>query len=137
MSFETNRKSAAQACEDGHSFEPVFPDTDIGIGATITVRGPRSQAARELARREYARAQASELSQRKAGKPESAPELDALDDVLTDMAVAYTMDWQGMEAVGQPLPYSEAAARTLYRQQPWLCGQVIREAQDLGNFIRP
>jgi len=137
MSFDTGRKSAAQASEEGHAFEPTFPDGSTGIGATITVRGPRAQAVREYARQQFARAQAREQASRKSGKPAEVPELDDIDGSLTDMAVAYTMGWQGMEQAGAELPFSAAAARTLYIAHPWMREQVIGEGQDLGKFIRP
>lgn len=137
MSFDTQRPSAAQASEQGHTFEPVYPGTDTGIGASITVRGPRSPAVRDHARRQFAQAQAREQAARKLGKLPEPPELDELDASLTDMAVVYTLGWSGMEQGGQVLPFSEEAARALYTAHPWLREQIVAEAQDLGKFIRP
>lgn len=137
MSFDTRRPSAAAASEEGHAFEPVYPGSSQGIGATISVRGPRAAAVREHARRQFAQAQAREAAARKSGKPAEAPELDELDQALTDMAVVYTLGWQGMQEGEAELPFSEAAARTLYTAHPWLREQVIAEGQDLGKFIRP
>lgn len=137
MSFDTQQPSAAQASESGHTFEPTYPGSNTGIGATITVRGPRSPAVREHARRQFAQAQAKDLAARKNGKLADPPELDELDAALTDMAVVYTLGWAGMEQGGADLPYSEDAARALYTAHPWLREQVISEAQDLGKFIRP
>lgn len=136
MSFETHRPSAAQASEDGHTFEPLFPD-GTGIGATITVRGPRSAAVREHARKQFAQAQAREQAARKSGKPPEPPELDDLDAAMTDMALVYTMGWAGMVAADKPLPFSEHAARELFTAHPWLREQVIAEGQDLGKFVTP
>lgn len=138
MSFDLDRPSAAQACDAGSVFEPVFPGTDTGIGATITVRGPRSQAVREYARQQYAKNQAREQAARKAGKfHEVTPELDEIDESLTEMALAYTIGWSGMVKAGKPLPYSDEAARDLYTAHPWMREQVIAEGQDLGKFVGP
>lgn len=137
MSFDASRPSAHQASEEGHTFEPLYPGTSQGIGATLTVRGPRSAKVREHARRQFAQAQQRELAARKAGKPAEAPELDDIDQSLTDMAVAYTMGWQGIEEQGVPVEFSEAAAQRLYSQHTWLREQAIAEGQDLGKFVRP
>jgi hypothetical protein len=136
MSFDTKRPSAAQASEDGHTFEPVYPDGS-GIGATITVRGPRSSVVREYARRQFAQTQAREATARKVGKLLEPPELDELDESLTEMAVTYTLGWDGMTADDQPLPFTAEAARSLYTDHPWLREQVIAEGQDLGKFVSP
>lgn len=136
MSFDTKRPSAQQASDDGHTFEPVYPDGS-GIGATITVRGPRSTVVREYARRQFALTQAREASARKVGKLLEPPELDELDESLTDMALAYTMGWDGMTQDDQPLPFSADAARALFTAHPWLREQVIAEGQDLGKFVSP
>lgn len=139
MSFDVSRPSTAQACDAGSTFEPVFPGTDTGIGATITVRGPRSQAVREYARGQYAKQQVREQAARKAGKFGEAqpPELDEIDDSLTELALAYTLGWAGMEQDGKPLAYSVDVARALYIAHPWLREQVIAEGQDLGKFVTP
>jgi hypothetical protein len=138
MSFDTSRPSAAQACDDGAVFEPVYPGTETGIGATIVVRGPRSAAVREYARQKYAKAQAKEQAARKAGKfSEDTPELDEIDESLTEMALVYTIGWTGMDKDGAALEFSPAAARYLYTAHPWLREQVIAEGQDLGKFVRP
>lgn len=137
MSFDTNRPSAKQASEQGYTFEPVYPGTDTGIGAKITVRGPRSDVVREYARQQFAQAQAKEHAARKLGKPAEPPELDELDQSLTDMAVTYTIGWEGIEEAGLAVAFSEHAAKLLYTDHPWLRGQVIAEGQDLGKFIKP
>ena len=137
MTFDTARPSARQASEQGYTFEPLYPGTDTGIGATITVRGPRSEVVREHARQQFAAAQAREQASRKHGRIAEPPELDELDQSLTDMAVVYTIGWDGMEEGGQSLPFSGDAARKLYSLHTWLREQVITEGQDLGKFIKP
>jgi len=129
--------STAQASEDGYTFEPTYPGTQQGIGANITVRGPRSQVVREHARIKLQQAQARDVAARRRGKPEPLS-LDEVEDSMIELATIYTMGWAGIEsAPGQSLPFSEQAARDLYRAHPWLRDQVIEEAQELGNFIKP
>lgn len=138
MGFNINSQPAAQASEHGYQFEPVYPGTRQGIGATITVRGPHSEAVREHARLKLRESQTRELVARKRGKSVEPLTLDDVESNLVALAVAYTMGWDGMETQpGQPLPFSPAAAAEVYRAHPWMRDQVIEEAQDLGNFIKP
>lgn len=138
MSFDLKRiPTVAAASEQGFSFEPVYPGGTQAIGATITVRGPRSAAVREHARRKYGQAQAREQAARKVGRPSDPLELDDLDESLTELAVVYTIGWAGVQADGLDVPFSPDAARGLYADHPWLREQVIEQAQDLGKFIRP
>lgn len=138
MSFDLSRiPSVATASEAGHSFEPVYPGTTQPIGATITVRGPRSAAVRDHARRKYGQAQAREQAARKIGRPSDPMQLDELEESLVELAVVYTVGWAGIDQAGAAVPFSAEAARQLYTDHPWIREQVIEQAQDLGKFIRP
>lgn len=136
MAFKPNASTVAAACEQGHTFEPSYPD-GTPLGATITVRGVRSQAVRDHARRQYALAQEREVMARKRGREAPSLSLDEIDDAMTETAVVYTMGWSGFESdTGEPLDFTPDAVRNVYRAHPWLRERVIAEAQDLGNFIK-
>lgn len=125
-----------RACEAGHTFDVLTPDGER-IGATITVRGPESDIVRAHVRRLMAAMQTREASAAKRrGQPEPiTPE--ELEAQSIDLAVAYTIGWTGFDdEAGQPMPFSESAARTLYSGWKWIRTQVLSEAQDLGNFVR-
>ncbi|MCE2918283.1 MAG: hypothetical protein LW768_22430 [Rubrivivax sp.] len=126
----------ADASEAGHSFEPVFPDGKP-IGATITVRGPESKAVRAVLRAQLSRAQMRELAARKAGRdgPEPATLEELTSDTL-DLAVAHTISWSGFADGGAEMPATDANLRKVYTEHKWLRGQVLREGQELGNFVR-
>jgi len=53
-----------------------------------------------------------------------------------DLLVAVTLDWQGIEKAGAPLPYSPANARALYERLPWLREQVKAFVEDRANFLK-
>lgn len=128
--------SAADSCEAGYTFEARYPD-GTATGARITVRGPDSRAARDHAARRFADLQARELAAKKAGREPDPLRPDEIEEQLIDLAVVYTMGWEGIDEGGAPLPYSPTQARTVYRLHPWLRSQVTGAAQDLGNFVRP
>lgn len=138
MSFNANTKSAVKASEQGYTFEPVWPDTGNKIGATITVRGPRSMLVREYARTKLDEAQHRDLQARQKGRKPTPRNLEEIEDSMLELAVIYTMAWDGVERDdGTPIPCTPESARALYIDHPWLRDQVIEEAQALGNFVRP
>lgn len=143
MSFDRKTTaSVATASEEGFTFEPKFPGGQ-GIGATITVCGPESRAARAQTRAQLKRLQALELDAKKQGQPadhlslvlaqdpEEAPRLKA------DTAAAYTIDWKGFTDDGAVLAPTADNVRAVYLEHPWIADQVIEQAQALGNFVRP
>lgn len=140
MSFDASAQPpAADACEAGHSFEPHFPDSALGIGATITVRGPYAPVVLAYEQRKLGESQQRLVAARQAGRAASAEPLSiaGVIDANLDKAVAVTLGWQGIERDGAALPFSESAARWLYTQHPWLAVQVNEEAAALGKFIGP
>lgn len=132
--FDISGPSTQQACEAGHTFEPVWPGTSKGIGATITVRGPHSDAIRQHA--EGAIAQARDRAMVTRGAQQQAT-VEQLEQQLIDTAVAYTMGWGGIAEAGTLITFSPEAARRFYRAQPWIREQVLEQGRDLGNFVKP
>ncbi len=128
--------TAQAACEAGFTFEPRFPD-GTGTGASITVCGPESSAARAYADRRYADMHARELAARRAGRDVEPQTAKDLDEQFIELAVMYTIKWVGVLDGGVALDCTPETARRLYRTHPWLRAQVVKEAQNLGNFIRP
>ena len=137
MGFDlSNLPTSASACEAGYTFEPRYPDGS-GIGATITIFGPDSAKARAFASRRFAEIQQRETAARKQGREPDPLRADELEAQSVEMAAAYTAGWAGFSEAGQPLEATEANFRKVYTQHPWLRSQVIAQAQDLGNFLRP
>lgn len=131
-----HQPSAADSCEAGYSFEPRFPDGSA-TGVRVTVRGPDSRGARDHAARRFAELQARELAAKKAGREPDPLRPEEIEEHLIELALVYTIGWEGVVDDGVPLPCTPQNARTLYRLYPWLRSQVTTAAQDLGNFVRP
>jgi tRNA splicing endonuclease len=137
MSFKRTTITTAEACEAGFGFEPRYP-TGEPIGATFRVRGPQSPA---LLRHQQGRLELlrqREMAAKRQRKETEPLTLDELQTALVDLAVVYTLGWDGVEdSDGTPVAFSAAAARALYQEHPWLRDQVIAEGSELGNFIKP
>lgn len=124
-------------CETGFTFEPLTPAGEP-IGASITVRGPESATVRAHLRRQIAVMQARELAAKRRGAEVEPQTMEDMEAQAIDLAVAYTVGWQGIEdEAGKPVAFSETAARQLFGGWSWIRRQVIEQAQDLGNFVRP
>ncbi len=122
--------------EAGYTFEPTYPD-GTGIGATITVRGPDSDKVRAMLRQQMAQAAAREMSAKKRGRDPEPMTLEELEAQVVDMAVAYTITWSGFEDGDKLMEPTEANFRLIYSEYSWIRRQVMDEAQELGNFVRP
>lgn len=136
MSFDLSTfLPAAALSEAGHTFEPRLPGGNVGIGATITVRGPQSAAVVAHNEERYAAARRREALARKRGREPEPVTLAEVEAALVDLAVAHTAGWSGMVDAGSPVACTPQAARGLYAAHPWLRDQVIAEGQELGNFM--
>ncbi|HSV45070.1 MAG TPA: hypothetical protein VLJ58_04685 [Ramlibacter sp.] len=132
MTFDIGIRSEKEACEAGYTFEPTHPGTRRGIGASITVRGPRSEAARA-----FAQAKMNELRDRQdQSRVPLRPSIAEVEANLIETAVMYTMDWSGFTDAGVPVPFSPAAARALYTRQETLRDQVLEKAGEIANFLK-
>lgn len=143
MSFNRQTTpSVAAASEAGYTFEPVYPGGG-GIGATITVCGPESRAARQLTRVQLKRLHDLDLAARKENRPTDhlslvlAQDIDEAPRQKADTAAAYTLGWAGFMDGGAELAPSADNYRAIYLDHPWIADQVIQQAQDLGNFVKP
>lgn len=134
-----NRKQtapAAKASERGYTFEPRYPD-GTPIGATITVRGPESAAVRDLLRQQVREMQARETAGRRRGREAEPRSLEEMEAQAVELAVAYTVTWEGFVDDDVVLAPTETHLRAIYTDYSWIRRQVIEEAQDLGNFTQP
>lgn len=125
--------SEKEAGEAGYTFEPTHPGTRRGIGAFVTVRGPRSEVARAFAQKKM-----DELRERQ--ERDRQPQHLSIAEVeanLIETAVIYTMSWTGFTNAGEPFAFSSDAARRLYAAHSSLRDQVLEAAQNLGNFVKP
>lgn len=122
-------KPSAEACEDGYTFEPVYPD-GAGIGATITVRGPESRAVRELINKRNV--EAADRAKRRDIAPLTLAQRDAQ---LVEEAIVCTVRWDGFIDGDAPLDATPENMRRIYGVAPWLCVQIVSKAGDLANFV--
>lgn len=73
----------------------------------------------------------------KRGKPQLDDDPDDLVERQTEMLVACTLGWRNLAIDGEPVTWSEAAARRLYEEPrfEWVRGQVTAALNDIANFI--
>lgn len=141
MAFDRKAVSTVAACEAGCTFEPRYPDGS-GIGATITVCGPESKAARSQAREQLQRLQVMEANAKRTGQKADALSLALAQDIedaarqKARTAAALTIGWHDITDGSAPLECTPENAQALYADHPWLADQVIAQSQDLGNFVK-
>lgn len=137
MTFDCSKTPPMRAAsEQGYRFELKQPPYDTPIGVYITVRGPESEQVREHLGRQIQAEAAREVRARKRGREVEPRSIDEREAEFIELAVACTMAWEGFEDAGVPMQCTPEKARKLYTDYSWIRAQVVREALDLGNFVR-
>ena len=100
----------------------VDPETGADTGATITLAGPENPLRKA---REWERAKVLRARMFAEGKF-SAPDLEDEQAAKTELLVASTLAWDGIEDASGPVVMTAAAARALYTDpaHQWLRRQV-------------
>jgi len=91
---------------------------------TIRVAGAHSQKYRAIER---------DLRKRKI-KPKSLTAQQAFEDNLMK-AVECTLDWEGFDVDGTPVPLTRKNVEMLYRRCPWVYDQIIEAIHDHAAFF--
>lgn len=128
---------------DGEDMKHDIPfdfDADGKTTAAITVVGKNSQAYKDADRmltrvalkKSSARGRALDLK-----KDSDADEfMDQRENTDIGLAVAVTVGWFGLTNAGQEYPFSEAAAKALYKKNPTVRAKVLAAIEDQASFLK-
>ena len=137
MTFDLKTTPSVRAAsEAGYTFELKSPPDDAPTGVFITVRGPESEALRALLGRQVQREASREVIAKKRGREPEPRSIEDREAEFIELAVAATLDWSGFADDGRPLPCTADNAARVYADHSWIRAQVVREALELGNFVR-
>jgi len=98
---------------------------------TINVLGADSHKYTDLLHRAKNKARAA-LAKHGKKAVRTAEETEAEE---LEVAVKCTVGWSYVSWQGQPLPFSEANARMLYTERPWVLEQVQEFMEDRTNYL--
>lgn len=127
--MDISQLKTAKSHSEGAVLRVVSPSTGKKTDLELTLRGVDSIEFR-LAEK---RIRNSKLNRMAEGDKDS--EEQQIADEL-DLAVAVTIGWSGIESDGEPLQFSESAARSLYTDAPWIVSQIDRFISRRKNFIK-
>lgn len=119
--------------EAGYTFQVEYTDgslTDI----EITVRGENSPAVRGHSRKAFADYRNREATARKQKRDMPEMTLEELEEQAVDMAIVRTKGWKNIQVEGKEVEFSEANARAIYTEHPFIREQVLKEAGNNLNF---
>ena len=122
--------------QDIETAEVVIKDPTTGAPTdlVVTLAGPEHAKRRQL---EFARARKIRRQVQRTGKIELAdPEDDEQDQI--EMLVACTLGWEGLTDKGVTVPFTPAAAQSLYSREGlgWLRSQLLTALGERERFIK-
>jgi len=127
--FDLSQLNTRVACEEGADLEVLHPVTKEKLGCVIRLIGADADSYRDaMNRRVDARVAALQR-----GKTATAEDNEREQIALL---VAATRNWTGIVENGEALKFSEAEAKRIYTQYPWLAEQVNAFITDRANFLR-
>ena len=120
---------------DVFKFEVLHPTTNEGTGTFISVFGSESDQVRKYEHALWRKAQKLNFENARTNKPK----FDDLDDLRAEAienALVRLAGWENLEWEGKPLEFSEDNARKVLNACSWMCTQIVKESNDLGNFLK-
>jgi hypothetical protein len=134
MSFDFVKNNPATIAEAGYTFSLTTPDGETHPKVKFTVRGALSPEVRQFGRGLQNQFQMREKAAkaRKQDVEDLSPE--ELDDLGIRSACARLIGWSGVKRDGVDTPYSEAAAKQLMTENPWLREIIVKESESALNF---
>ena len=115
------------AANRGADVELVHPITREPLGSTITILGRDSD--------EYRAAVAEQARKRAQSRNKGAISFTEVDDGALDILAACTTGWSGIVENGEPVQFSPAEARRIYKKYPWIREQVDEALADRSLFL--
>lgn len=126
---------SAQA-EEGYRFELLIPELNDPTGAFITVRGAQSPTVKAHAKSTFNRMQAEAKRAKRAGREQDDYTLDEMEQMSIDSAYVRIIGWEGIEEDGKEVKFTEDNVKRILRDHVWIREAVIKESDNLLNFIK-
>jgi hypothetical protein len=133
MSFDLTELSTAKKSEDGAVLEVLHPTNDTKLGIKITVVGADSTIYRSFVNK-----QANAMRQKiTPSRGFNMAPIEKDQEQATDLLVACTLGWEGIDMDGKKYPFSKENAKALYANPgfSWLREQVDKFIADRANFL--
>lgn len=134
--FDLAKNDLSKICEEGYRFELMLPEVRKGTGAFITVRGSKSKAVMDYARRAYNTVNQREKIAKRKGQESDSMTLEEAEDFSVELAAVRIKDWEGIFEDGAPVEFNEANAKRILKQHPWIREAIMIESDTLGNFVK-
>jgi hypothetical protein len=131
--FNFTQRSLSKIAEVGVDVKVLLPDgTDTG--AVIKVRGDQSPAVRAYGRQLFQEYQMKNKAAKSRGRDPEDMSLEEAEEMAVTAAVIRTISWSGIGGDNGEIPFSEAAAKKLYTDEPWIKDLVMEAAADAFRF---
>lgn len=129
--MDLDQLDTRRGADNGFDVQIRHPETDKPIGTVITVMGMDSDTYQQKAL-EHQRGRMQRVA--KKGRMAIADPA-AMEEQAIELLVAATVSWSGLKKGGEEVPFSAAAAHSIYRDFPWIREQVDEAIHDRANFL--
>ena len=125
----------AAPADKGYELELLHPVTKAPLGTFISLVGKESTVFRDHVRRSTNERLRKQAFNQRRGKDTDTPTIEKIEADAIELLAACTTNWRGVTYKGADLPFSNANAKTLYTDLPWIREQVDEAIGDIENFM--
>lgn len=133
--MDFSKLSTTKSQSDKFKFEVLHPVSGDGTGAFVEVLGAENNVVRKYHASLLRKAQKLEFERLRTNKPKF-DDLEELREQAIENALVRLAGWENLEWEGKELEFTEENARKVLTACPWLCAQIVKESDDLGNFLK-
>lgn len=133
--MDFSKLSTAKSQSDTFKFEVLHPVSNEGTGTFLEVLGSESDPVRKYENSLWRKTQKQNFENARTTKPK-LNDLDDLRSEAIENALVRLAGWENLDWEGKPLEFNEDNARKVLNACPWMCAQIVRESDDLGNFLK-
>lgn len=130
MAFDLSTLDLTKTANDGGWLTLRHPVTDVELPIKIKLAGAESDAYKQ-AERDHTNRRLREMQ--RGGKMPSVT-AESVEAQALKILATVTLDWEGVELDGAPLPFNKQNAETLYKRFAWIQRQAEAFIGDPANF---
>ena len=135
MALDLKVTNLSALSEAGYEFELKLPDTNLGTGGFITVRGSNSPKVKEHGKKAFSTMQMKETMAKRKGRDLDPMSLDEAEEMAVESALVRIINWRGITEGKDELKFEPDTARRILKEHDWIRSQIIDESDALANFI--
>lgn len=133
--MDFSKLSISKSENEKFKFEVLHPISGDGTGTFLEVLGSENSAVRKHHTALLRKAQKQDFENLRTNKPKF-DDLEELREQAIENALVRLVGWENLEWDGKELEFTTENARKVLTACPWMCAQIVKESDYLGNFLK-